>query len=266
MLLGDDFVAADQPSRDARVLAALRAAPTLSICPVSPPSAFATWQISRNRRLRRLTCKSALFFQKGKSAQRNRSNRDWGSLLRKGQIHLTFDKGVECRAPLTLSAIITSENKKITSFNSDPISIADLHAARGECLERAQSGPVGFVLRALAARKLLQQRKFLRRCAEGNAVIHASRSENETLKDQVADKAAACLRYLNVCPKNTNCGLAPKCFAPFRAAARCPPKRVATGLLVASPRWRAGSNMGLPTQFRRRGPNPFRQYPVHAAP
>jgi len=42
------------PIRQNRVLAALRAAPLLSNSIASPPSAFATWQISRNRRLRRL--------------------------------------------------------------------------------------------------------------------------------------------------------------------------------------------------------------------
>jgi hypothetical protein len=43
-----------------------------------------------------------------------------------------------------------------------------------------------FVLRAQAARKLLQQRKFLRRSAAGKPVIHANLSENKVLKDQVA--------------------------------------------------------------------------------
>jgi hypothetical protein len=42
------------------------------------------------------------------------------------------------------------------------------------------------VLRALAARNLLQQRKILRRCAAGNPDIQASRSGNDTVKDQVA--------------------------------------------------------------------------------
>lgn len=46
-----------------------------------------------------------------------------------------------------------------------------------------------FVLRALAARKLLRQRKFLRRCALGKPVIHAKHSGSETLKEQVADNA-----------------------------------------------------------------------------
>jgi hypothetical protein len=42
-----------------------------------------------------------------------------------------------------------------------------------------------FVPHALAARKLLQQRKSLRRSAAGNAVIHVRRSENEMPKAQV---------------------------------------------------------------------------------
>ncbi|NND20342.1 MAG: hypothetical protein HKN98_17370 [Silicimonas sp.] len=45
-----------------------------------------------------------------------------------------------------------------------------------------------FSLHALAARKLLQQRKFLCRCAARKPVIHANRSQNETTKDQVADE------------------------------------------------------------------------------
>jgi|GEM_PF-6280269 len=69
---------------------------------------------------------------------------------------------------------------------------ADVNADCREGLKRAQSGPLDFVLRALAARKLLQKRKSVRRCAAGKAVIHASRSENETLKDQVADVPDIC--------------------------------------------------------------------------
>ena len=69
----------------------------------------------------------------------------------------------------------------------------------GEWQLRAQSGPVDFVLRALAARKLLQQRKFLSRCAVGKLVVHTSLSENETLKDQVADGVAG------VCPQPLEC-------------------------------------------------------------
>jgi hypothetical protein len=37
---------------------------------------------------------------------------------------------------------------------------------------------------------LLRQRKLLRRCAAGKPVIHANRSGNDTLKDQVADFVA----------------------------------------------------------------------------
>lgn len=46
------------------------------------------------------------------------------------------------------------------------------------------------MLRALAARKLLQQRKFLRHRAVGKPVIHACRSGNDRPKDQVADYSA----------------------------------------------------------------------------
>ena len=53
-------------------------------------------------------------------------------------------------------------------------------------LSRTRNGSADFVLRAPAAQKLLQQRKPLRRCAAKTAAIHASRSENDTLKDQVA--------------------------------------------------------------------------------
>jgi hypothetical protein len=42
---------------------------------------------------------------------------------------------------------------------------------------------------------LLRQGKFLRRCAAGKPVIHASRSGNDTLKDQVTDKGCVrCMR------------------------------------------------------------------------
>jgi len=44
------------------------------------------------------------------------------------------------------------------------------------------------VLRALAARRLLQLRKFLRCRAAGKPVIRACRSENDMLRHQVADK------------------------------------------------------------------------------
>jgi len=46
------------------------------------------------------------------------------------------------------------------------------------------------VLRALAARKLLQKRKSPCRCAAEKPAIHACRSENNTLKDQAADETA----------------------------------------------------------------------------
>jgi len=46
-----------------------------------------------------------------------------------------------------------------------------------------------FVLRALAAWKLLQQRNFLSCSAAGKPVIHASRIEDKPHKDQVADGA-----------------------------------------------------------------------------
>ena len=68
---------------------------------------------------------------------------------------------------------------------------ADLRPKRSERQERAHTGPIDFVLRALAARKLLQQRKSLRRCAAEQPVIHVSRSENDMFKDQVADKATS---------------------------------------------------------------------------
>ncbi len=46
-----------------------------------------------------------------------------------------------------------------------------------------------FVLHARAAQILLQQRDFLHRLAAKKPVIHAIRSENNRLKDQVAGKA-----------------------------------------------------------------------------
>jgi hypothetical protein len=46
-------------------------------------------------------------------------------------------------------------------------------------LGAVHTGPVDFVLRSLAARKLLQQREFLRRCAVEKPVIHANCSGNE---------------------------------------------------------------------------------------
>lgn len=53
------------------------------------------------------------------------------------------------------------------------------------------------MLRALAAQKLLQQRKSLRRCAAEKPVIHVRRSENDRLKDQVADFPDIPPDYLN---------------------------------------------------------------------
>jgi hypothetical protein len=55
------------------------------------------------------------------------------------------------------------------------------------------------VLRALAAWKLLRKRKFLRCCAAEKTAIHASRSGNDTLKDQVANKADNRPTKVNVC-------------------------------------------------------------------
>ena len=54
----------------------------------------------------------------------------------------------------------------------DTISTAAVDAPCGESRERAHIGPFDFVLRALAARKLLQQSEFLRRCAAEKPVIH----------------------------------------------------------------------------------------------
>lgn len=53
---------------------------------------------------------------------------------------------------------------------------------------RAHTGPVDFVLRARVAQKSLQLRRVPCRCAARKPVINANRSENETLKDQVAEK------------------------------------------------------------------------------
>ena len=63
--------------------------------------------------------------------------------------------------------------------------------------QRAHSVNSYFVLRALAAQNLLQQRKTLRRCAAGNSDIQARRGENDTVKDQVADKADLNCRKVN---------------------------------------------------------------------
>lgn len=73
---------------------------------------------------------------------------------------------------------------------------ADLKAECSECRERAHTGRTDFVLRALAARMLLQRRKFLYRCAARKPVVHATRSENETLKDQVAGQCRRLLTQL----------------------------------------------------------------------
>jgi len=56
------------------------------------------------------------------------------------------------------------------------------------------------VLRALAARKLLQQRKFLRRRAAGKPVIHACRSGNDRPKDQVAGQYVLSLQLRRCLP------------------------------------------------------------------
>jgi hypothetical protein len=63
----------------------------------------------------------------------------------------------------------------------------------------AQSRSDRFVLRALAARKLLQQRKFLRHRAAGKPVIHVCRSGNDRPKDQVADEVYIRSQPMNVC-------------------------------------------------------------------
>lgn len=55
----------------------------------------------------------------------------------------------------------------------------------GEGVRRAHTGPVVFVLRALAARKLRQQRKSLRRGAAGKPVNYVRPSENKFLKVQL---------------------------------------------------------------------------------
>jgi hypothetical protein len=72
--------------------------------------------------------------------------------------------------------------------------IAERQASIAKDQERGAKLDQKEVLQALAARKLLQQRKFLRRCVVGKAVIHASRSENETLKDQPAGPSRPSLR------------------------------------------------------------------------
>lgn len=55
------------------------------------------------------------------------------------------------------------------------------------------------MLRARAAQKLLQWRKFLRRSAAGKPVFHAGRSRNDTLKHQVADGAEVKVVDFKVC-------------------------------------------------------------------
>jgi hypothetical protein len=76
---------------------------------------------------------------------------------------------------------------------------ADFRARRGERLQRAQSGSVRFVLRAHAALKSLQLRKSHCRGAAGKPVIQASRSGNDTVKDQVADKVSFRRNCTDVC-------------------------------------------------------------------
>lgn len=68
---------------------------------------------------------------------------------------------------------------------------ADVHGERSEIPVRALTVNSDFVLRALAARKLLQQRDFLRCRAAGEPVIRAIRGENNARKDQVVDEPAA---------------------------------------------------------------------------
>ena len=63
-----------------------------------------------------------------------------------------------------------------------PRSKADLCVKRSERLLGAHPGPVDFVLRALAARKLLRQSKFLHRCAARKQVIHTHHSKVEIIK------------------------------------------------------------------------------------
>ena len=76
---------------------------------------------------------------------------------------------------------------------------AVINLGRSEWLARAQPVPWIFSLRALAAQKFLQKRKSLRCCAAGKPVLHASRSRNDTVKDQVEDGAAIGCTHSNGC-------------------------------------------------------------------
>lgn len=71
---------------------------------------------------------------------------------------------------------------------------ADLRASCSERQLGAQGGRRDFLLRALAASKLLQQSNILHCRAAGKPAIHGARSENGRFKDQVAGQSVNSLR------------------------------------------------------------------------
>jgi len=69
------------------------------------------------------------------------------------------------------------------------VRIADLCAERSQGLKRAHTGPIDFVLRALAALTMLQLLKFCCRNAAWKPVIRTICSEGMIAKDPSADEA-----------------------------------------------------------------------------
>jgi len=69
---------------------------------------------------------------------------------------------------------------------------ADIHARRGEWQLRAHCGSADFSLRALAARLMLQLRKFSCNFKARKVVIETNRSKEREQKDQVWLFAARC--------------------------------------------------------------------------
>ena len=66
---------------------------------------------------------------------------------------------------------------------------AVINLGRSEWLARAHTGPVGFVLRTLAAQELPQEREISCRRAEGRPAIHVDRSKDRWSNLHTADKA-----------------------------------------------------------------------------
>jgi hypothetical protein len=96
---------------------------------------------------------------------------------------------------------LAQAQRKLTSSAVPPLAFrfsVDFVCSRSEGRQGAHTRPVEVMLHALAACILLQQRKFMRRCAEEKPVIHVVRSENKTSKGHASVTCVVwrrCLSY-----------------------------------------------------------------------